>query len=367
MSSIIQIGKKVTSPLGFQKGYNVILFIIFGGALMGFALARFQFLSFKGVFCKPLSTLGAAPGECYWYKQDLYKAGILLHLGCMLPASFLAAFQFVPSIRHHLLIFHRMNGYIIILLTLVGNAGAIIIARHVFGGTVATQTLVGTLFLMSTFGILNAYYNIKCLQIDQHRAWMLRTFAWMGSIITARVILITMIHAISSLPAGYNFYDNRSCDELISIAGPDPVYAFYPECVPGFSNSTTAGRVILRATWNSDNPFEKVAVAGLSFPATVWLSLALHVLGIELYLAFTPREGQRLRQISYERQLARGMKNPGSAGLVPEKFADADPWVPKLEDREIQKNKESSSRSSGDDFANIERSITDSVRIYATA
>ena len=30
---------------------------------------------------------------------------------------------------------------------------------------------------------------------------------------------------------------------------------------------------------------------------------------------------------SYRRQLATGYKNPGSAGLVPERFGDADPWV----------------------------------------
>ena len=45
-------------------------------------------------------------------------------------------------------------------------------------------------------------------------------------------------------------------------------------------------------------------------------------------LRLTPRETARLRQISYTRQLAAGFKYPGSAGLVVERFGDAEPWVP---------------------------------------
>ena len=60
-----------------------------------------------------------------------------------------------------------------------------------------------------------------------------------------------------------------------------------------------------------------------------FLALILHAVGVELYLRLTPRESERLRMVSYERQLERGMKNPGSAGLVVERFGDADVWVPR--------------------------------------
>ena len=50
------------------------------------------------------------------------------------------------------------------------------IARHAFGGTLATQAGVGLLVIATTLGLSMAYYNIKRLQIEQHRAWMLRTF-----------------------------------------------------------------------------------------------------------------------------------------------------------------------------------------------
>ena len=50
------------------------------------------------------------------------------------------------------------------------------IARHAFGGTLATQALIGTLVILTTVGLTLAYYNIKRLQVDQHRAWMIRTW-----------------------------------------------------------------------------------------------------------------------------------------------------------------------------------------------
>lgn len=79
-------------------------------------------------------------------------------------------------IRYKALLAHRINGYIIILLIIPSHAGALMIARYAFGGDLATQTGVGMLAIMTTGSIFLAYYNIKRLQIDQHRAWMLRTW-----------------------------------------------------------------------------------------------------------------------------------------------------------------------------------------------
>lgn len=57
--------------------------------------------------------------------------------------------------------------------------------------------------------------------------------------------------------------------------------------------------------------------------------LVIHTVGVELYLAMTPREAERLRRVSYEKQLEAGFRNPGSAGLVLDKWGDADAWTPK--------------------------------------
>lgn len=44
--------RKLYGWSGFDKGYNFVLFFILAGALMGFALARFQYLDIGGIFLK---------------------------------------------------------------------------------------------------------------------------------------------------------------------------------------------------------------------------------------------------------------------------------------------------------------------------
>jgi hypothetical protein len=61
----------------------------------------------------------------------------------------------------------------------------------------------------------------------------------------------------------------------------------------------------------------------------------MHLVGVEIYLALTPRESSRLRQVSYEKQLAAGFKNPGSAGFAIDRWGDAEKWQP---DSYSQKN-----------------------------
>lgn len=70
------------------------------------------------------------------------------HLYCILPASLLACFQFIPIIRHKARLFHRINGYIIIPLALISSAGTLIIAKHAFGGDLATQTWTGAMVIL---------------------------------------------------------------------------------------------------------------------------------------------------------------------------------------------------------------------------
>jgi uncharacterized membrane protein len=112
--------------------------------------------------------------------------GMKLHLYCILPAGILVCFQFVPAIRHNIILLHRVNGYFVITLSLISSAGVLIVARQAFGGDFSTQTYVGLLVILTTLGYLMAWINIKLLQIDQHRAWMMRTWTWVGLTSLAR-------------------------------------------------------------------------------------------------------------------------------------------------------------------------------------
>lgn len=105
------------------------------------------------------------------------------------PKTTLYKYRVIVDDSQKALILHRINGYLVLLLLLGGVAGALIVARHAFGGEISTQTVSGVVSLATTVSAALGYYNIKRLQIDQHRKWMLRAMFYMGSIITTRVIM----------------------------------------------------------------------------------------------------------------------------------------------------------------------------------
>ncbi|KAK1982063.1 hypothetical protein LZ30DRAFT_591353 [Colletotrichum cereale] len=313
--------RKLYNPLGFSKGYNFVLFFIFFGALMGFTLARFQYLSFD-TFCK-----GAAPGECFHYQKGHEKAGIIIHLAGILPAGFLACFQFVPVIRHKALLFHRLNGYIIISLSLVGTAGAFMIARNAFGGGLEVQAGVGLLGIMFVGSLTLAYVNIKRLQIEQHRAWMLRAWFYAGSIITLRLVQFISATLISTIGT---YYAARPCDQVAYMVGDTSrTLELYPDCAAFFSGANPSQQTIVHAALaTATSAAEAGAAISLPFGMAIWLALAVHAIGIEIYLRLTPAEAERLRNVSYKRQLEAGMNPAGRAGLTADRIGDSEKWQP---------------------------------------
>ncbi|KAI0865239.1 hypothetical protein F4860DRAFT_527939 [Xylaria cubensis] len=321
--------RKVYNPIGFSKGYNFILWFIFIGALFGFVLARFEYLNFWGIFCNPNSPggNGAIPGECFYYTQPgRYQVGIILHLAAILPAGLLACFQFVPVIRHKALIFHRINGWFITLLCVLGTAGALMIARRAAGGGVDVQTLIGLLAIAFLGSLAIAIINVKRLQIDQHRAWMIRAWAYGGSIITLRIGLIVGAIVISQIGG---FYAAEPCDKVsYTVGGQANTMALYPECAAFFSGQNLNQQAIVVANFYGFNGMEVGAALNIAFGPAAWLALALHVFGSELYLRLTPAEHERLKNFSYQRQLEAGMKHPGRAGLTADRLGDANEWHP---------------------------------------
>ena len=344
----VYLVRKLYNPLGFSKGYNALLCklrtlcirqmlryfpgFIFDGAFLGFTLARFPYLNIWGNFCPPVPKPGvsAAPGECYWYETlPRNRIGIILHLGTILPAALLAVFQFVPFIRHKAILYHRIAGYLIFLLVAISDAGAIMAANHAFGGDLATQMFIGFLVIITTISLVFAYINIKRLQIDQHRAWMLRAWFYFASIITLRIIQIIAVTIEGSISAAQQ-HGAFPCSEMLNVYGGNTtrLYSDYPACSPANAQWAPDGYVAVKGDISGNNVMQAVAALSLNFGMAGILAFFLHAFGIEIYLKLTPRESERLRQVSYERQLERGFKNPGSAGLVVERFGDADPWIP---------------------------------------
>lgn len=91
------------------------------------------------------------------------------------------------SYKQKALIIHRIDGYIILILLWIATAGALMIARRAFGGDPITQA--GTYFLsfITLVASSMAYYNIKRLQIDQHRNWMIRAMVYVSNLGTVAI------------------------------------------------------------------------------------------------------------------------------------------------------------------------------------
>ncbi|CCF38960.1 hypothetical protein CH063_09919 [Colletotrichum higginsianum] len=328
-NGFIALARKLYNPIGFKKGYNFVLFVITAGGMMGFALARMMYFNIDGVFCNPDHKQRTLPGECYFYQSGTGRAGIIMHLTGMLPGGFLACLQFVPVIRHKAILFHRLNGYLVLLLSIVGIIGVFMIARRTFGGGVSMQTVMGTGSIMFLSALGLSIYNIKKLQIEQHRAWMLRAWVYAGFIITMRIIsfLAVMITADSG------YYQVKQCAVLDFIFKHNQtrVLDLYSDCGGYYSGENPGLNVIVHGNYHAHQPAEIAAGFTSVFDAGSWLALAIHAILVELYLHLTPAEAERLRRISYQRQLEAGMKNAGNAGLTVQRLGDAEPWLPPVE------------------------------------
>ena len=227
------------------------------------------------------------------------------------------------------MIFHRINGYIIILLLCVSNAGIFMIARHVAGGSPHTQAMVGVLSTITTISISLAYYNIKRLQIDQHRAWMLRTWVYCGSIISLRFVLKAAMQISYKMD---DLYDSQPCVTIYygyaAFGVPDaqnPTTLLYPSCGENASASTAYTAV----PTDSETPEGIAAAYNLCFGMAAFIALVIHAISVEVYLHLTPAETERLRQVSRQRQEDAKFKNPryegpGYEGLTAGRSGDAD-------------------------------------------
>ncbi|KAI1178460.1 hypothetical protein F4777DRAFT_575994 [Nemania sp. FL0916] len=329
-NSFVAYTRKVYNPLGFSKGYNFALWFVFCGALFAFSLARLPYLNFWGIFCNPnrKGPNAAMPGECFYFTQPgRYHVGIIIHLATVLPGSLLAVVQFVPVIRRKFILLHRINGYVVVVLGLLGAASALVIAPQSAGGGLDVHTLVGLLSILFVGSLIMGFINIKRLQLEEHRAWMIRAWALAASIITTRLILFIIAIIITYMS---NYYLAQPCDKInFTLKGKDATLALYPECAPFFSGENPDQHAVVKAKYGG-NIMEIGTALNLSFGPAAWLALFIHAFAAELYLRLTPAESDRLRNISYKRQLDAGMKNPGSAGLTIDRFGDANKWTPDL-------------------------------------
>ncbi|KAI1426592.1 hypothetical protein F5Y12DRAFT_271443 [Xylaria sp. FL1777] len=297
-NALVKIARKIYNPIGFTNGYNFVLWIIFLPVLLTFTLYRFQYLDFDGVFCSDIAKSKfnhAAPGECFYFKQQPYKSGIMIHLAGILPAALLACVQFMPFIRRRARRFHQINGKVVIFLSVVGTAGVFVILPRSFGGDVGAQIVGWMIGLAFLWALLMAYIGIKRRQIDLHRVWMLRAWFWAGCIITQRIIQIVLLKFYNDNPPYYTM----PCDKIDFILK-DRTLDLYPQCASFYAGENFQQKAAVRATLNHPtSAVEAAAALDVTFGISTFIAFALHLSGLELYLLLTSERPEPRRRIPY--------------------------------------------------------------------
>jgi uncharacterized membrane protein len=80
----------------------------------------------------------------------------------------------------------------------IGCVSALVLTKTTFGGDFAVRSSTVLLAIVTIGATVMAYYNIKMLQIDQHRKWILRSMFYMGSVITQRIVLFASFILVAS-------------------------------------------------------------------------------------------------------------------------------------------------------------------------
>ncbi|KAH8817874.1 hypothetical protein DL96DRAFT_1820597 [Flagelloscypha sp. PMI_526] len=299
----------VNKTLGFRKMHSFVLWFLICGALLGFSLARLKYLN----------------------ESHRAEVGITIHLACILPAGILVPLQFIPKIRYKAILFHRINGYIDVGLIFVATAGALMISRHSFGGFMPIQAIVMSTSFATLFALTLACVNIRRLQIDQHRKWMIRAMVWMSFIITARVFMV-IIAEIITRDGGYgNVWECGEVEWVYTRGsghnadGKADFASVYPSCIGQPPETLVAVKAAFR-----HSAVESGAALREGFPAGMILAWFIHVLGTECYLKLTKNESKRLRQVSYERQIKRGLKHRRSIGPISDQLGESELTLPGL-------------------------------------
>jgi hypothetical protein len=145
-----------------------------------------------------------------------------------------------------------------------------------------------------------------------------------------------MITAAQIVSAADDFWTVQSCTKIFDVIGDARTLVDqYPSC----SSLANDGNLKALAAVSSNfggSAAELMSAMNISFGMAGWLATSLHAIGVEVYvsrphgvsivyawhmlmleqLQLTPIESERLRQVSYQRQMEAGFKNTGHAGLI---------------------------------------------------
>lgn len=126
-----------------------------------------------------------------------------------------------------------------------------------------------------------------------------------GSIITVRFIMVIAATVISN-QTGY--YSSRPCEQLDFMfeGNKTATIAQFPDCAAFYSGKNPAQHTLVEANMDGDSAANVTAALGIGFGPAIWLSFAIHAVGVEIYVSCRRRAEYKERAAFYKRLAANG-------------------------------------------------------------
>ena len=127
---------------------------------------------------------------------------LLLHVAAGVTALVLAPIQLVPRIRERIPALHRASGRIYAVACAIGAPAGFMLALGTTAGPIAGAGFAVSALLWPVFTFLGIKAAIDG-RLDDHRAWMIRSFAITSTAITLRLMLpfAGLVLAVPFFPA----------------------------------------------------------------------------------------------------------------------------------------------------------------------
>jgi len=274
--------RSISWILGFREPFSLLHCFVWGGALVGFSLARSVTMS-----PSQLADGQLIPGEWFWFKAPIYKINLLIHIYLTILGGIAVILQFLPAIRRRYMVFHRLNGYGVLFCLIVGNICGSIVGRRSFGGELNVQSAYYILGIMVVYSGLLGIYNVK-KDTRRHRKWMLRMVSYFAAVITARLIMIAGAQIVTDIGTYFSIW---RCDEVLNLlSDSDALQRDFPRCVaPGVD--TAHAWVAVHAS-NNDGPLHLASAFRAVTGMALWIATLMHMAAVEFYIIMTEQANE---------------------------------------------------------------------------
>ncbi|KAG8850848.1 hypothetical protein FRB96_009585 [Tulasnella sp. 330] len=284
--------------LGFKERWSLILFVVFGGALMAFCIARAEFFNVNRLLELMI------PGEWYLYRSEPYKGLLMFHIYTSIFAGFWAVWQFIPAIRRNHVSLHRLNGYLTLILLIPSTVIGSVIARRAYGGAVAIQAAFYVQGILVTYSAIVGYWYVK-KNTRKHRKWMLRSVVYLAASVTAKLIQLISRQIVSNVGSYYTIWTCPEVQFLQAVGHGVPDFAStYPACASDPNTSTFADQnsihLLVHASMDETSVNRGSAVREV-VAMSIFVAILIHALGVEIYIRSTENMNRFRRGFVLER------------------------------------------------------------------